>query len=74
MLTDLFRPSSAVTNALGDRWAVLSAEAKRRGVTVAVIDGGDSGDRAGARPPLGTRNVKDFAGLGVTTINQWKAD
>ena len=62
-----------VTKAIGGRWAILSAEAKRRGVAVAVIDGFIAATALELDLTLVTRNVKDFAGLGVKTINPWEA-
>lgn len=60
-----------VTKAIGERWALLSAQAKLRGVTVSVFDGILAATAVECDLTVATRNVKDFAGLGVRLINPW---
>jgi predicted nucleic acid-binding protein len=62
-----------VTKAIGDRWAVLSAQAKQRGATVALIDGIIAATALEHNLTIATRNVKDFAGLGVGLVNPWES-
>ena len=62
-----------VTKSIGDRWAVLSAQAKRHGATVALFDGIIAATALEHDLTIATRNVKDFAGLGVELLNPWNA-
>jgi toxin FitB len=62
-----------VTKTIGDRWAVLSAEAQRRGTPLANIDGLIAATALEHDLTLVTRNVKDFAGLDVPIFNPWAA-
>ena len=61
-----------VTQAIGDRWAVLSAQAQRRGTPLAIIDGLIAATAFEHDLTVVTRNVKDFAGLGVLLFNPWE--
>ena len=61
-----------VTRAIGDRWAVLSARAQRRGAPLAVIDGLIAATALEHDLILATRNVKDFLDLGVSIFNPWE--
>jgi predicted nucleic acid-binding protein len=58
-----------VTKAIADRWAVLSAQAQRRGTPLANIDGLIAATALEYDLTLATRNVKDFAGVGVMLFN-----
>jgi predicted nucleic acid-binding protein len=60
-----------VTRDIGDRWAVLSARAQAKGIQLAVIDGLVAATALKHDLALATRNVKDFAGLGVEIFNPW---
>lgn len=62
-----------VTKAIGDLWAVLSAKAQGKGVQVAVLDGLIAATSLEHGLTLATRNVKDFAALGVDLFNPWEA-
>jgi predicted nucleic acid-binding protein len=62
-----------VTKAIADRWAVLSAQAQRRGTPLSNIDGLIAATAMEHDLTLATRNVKDFAGLGVPIFNPWEA-
>ncbi len=61
-----------VTRAIGDRWAVLSARAQRRGAPLAVIDGLIAATALEHDLILVTRNVRDFLDLGVSIFNPWE--
>ena len=61
-----------VTKAIADRWAVLSAQAQRRGTPLTNIDGLIAATALQHDLMLATRNVKDFAGLGVSILNPWE--
>ena len=62
-----------VTKAIGDRWAILSAQAQRRGTPLAIMDGFIAATALAHDLMVATCNVKDFAGLGVTVLNPWEA-
>ena len=58
-----------VTKSIGDRWAVLSAQVQRRGTPLAIMDGLIAATALEHDLTVVTRNVKDFAGLGVPILN-----
>lgn len=62
-----------VTKAIADRWAVLAAQAQRKGVTLANIDGLIAATALEHDLTLVTRNVKDFAGVEVPLFNPWES-
>ena len=62
-----------VTMEIGNRWAVLSAQGERRGTPLANIDGLIAATALEHDLTLVTRNVKDFAGLGVPIVNPWES-
>jgi predicted nucleic acid-binding protein len=72
-LLDSFEPGNMlpVTKAIGYRWATLSARAQAKGIQPAVIDGLVAATALEYDLTLATRNVKDFAGLGVEIFNPW---
>ena len=61
-----------VTQAIADRWAVLSARLQRRGIPLATIDGLIVATALEHDLTVVTRNVKDFAAAGVSIINRWE--
>ena len=66
--------SLPVTMAIADRWAVLSARAQQRGAPLALafVDGLIAATAIEHGLTLVTRNVKDFADLGVNLFNPWE--
>jgi toxin FitB len=62
-----------VTKAIVDRWAVLSAQAQRKATPLPIIDALIAATALEHDLTLVTRNVKDFASLGVTILNPWEA-
>lgn len=60
-----------VTKAIADRWAVLAAQAQRKGITLANIDGLIAATALEHDLTLVTRNVTDFAGVEVRLFNPW---
>jgi len=62
-----------VTKAIGDRWAILSAQAQRRGTPLAIIDGLIAATALEYDLTVVTRNGKDFAGLGIVLFNPWES-
>lgn len=61
-----------VTRAVGDRWAALSARAQEIGIQPAILDGLIAATALEHDLIVVTRNVKDFAGLGVEIFNPWE--
>ena len=61
-----------VTKTVGDRWAVLSAQAQRRGTPLATVDGLIAATALEHDLTVVTRNVRDFAGFGVPVLNPWE--
>jgi predicted nucleic acid-binding protein len=62
-----------VTKAIAHRWAVLSAQSQRKGITLANIDGLIAATALEHDLTLVTRNVKDFTGVEVPLFNPWQA-
>ncbi|HMD71080.1 MAG TPA: type II toxin-antitoxin system VapC family toxin [Bryobacteraceae bacterium] len=62
-----------VTESIAERWGRLAAAAKRKGVTLAVVDGVLAATALEHHLTLVTRNVRDFADLGVAVLNPWDA-
>jgi toxin FitB len=62
-----------VTQAVADRWAVLSARMQRRGTPLATIDGLIGATAREHGLIITTRNVEDFAGLGIEILNPWES-
>jgi len=60
-----------VTESIAERWGHLAATGKRNGLTLAVVDGVLAATALEHDLTLVTRNVKDFAGLGVALLNPW---
>jgi predicted nucleic acid-binding protein len=61
-----------VTESIAERWGQLAATAKQQGLTLAVVDGVIAATALHHDLTLVTRNVKDFAGLGVVIANPWE--
>ena len=62
-----------VTKAIADRWAFLSAQAQRKGIALANIDGLIAATALEHDLTLVTRDVKGFAGVEVSLSNPWDA-
>ena len=62
-----------VTESIAERWGHLAATAKQRGIAVRVVDAIIAATALEHGLTLVTRNVKDFAGLGVVLLNPWDA-
>jgi len=60
-----------VTESIAERWGRLAAAGKRNGVTLAVVDGVLAATALEHGLTLVTRNVKDFAGIGLVLLNPW---
>lgn len=60
-----------VTEPIAERWGHMAAAAKRNGAALALVDGILAATAIEHGLTLVTRNVKDFAGLGVELLNPW---
>jgi toxin FitB len=61
-----------VTEPIAERWGNLAAIAKQKGLPLAVVDGVIAATALHHDFILVTRNVKDFAGLGIDISNPWE--
>ncbi len=60
-----------VTESIAERWGHLAAHAKQQGIAVKVVDAVIAATALEHGLTVVTRNVKDFAGLGVVLLNPW---
>ena len=60
-----------VNQPIAERWGVLAGQCQLRGRPLKVIDGFIAATAVEHDLTVVTRNVKDFAGLGVTVFNPW---
>jgi predicted nucleic acid-binding protein len=63
-----------VTQSVADHWGTLAGECQLRGTPLSMADGMIAATALEHDLTVVTRNVKDFAGLGVTVFNPWDAD
>jgi predicted nucleic acid-binding protein len=62
-----------VTYSIADRWGKLHGERQLRGTPLNMADGMNAATALEHNLTVVTRNVKDFAGLGVAVLNPWVA-
>ncbi len=62
-----------VTHSIGDRWGVLDGHCQLKGTPLNTADGMIAATALEHGLTIVTRNVRDFAGLGVTVLNPWDA-
>jgi predicted nucleic acid-binding protein len=77
-LDDVLRPwflgrILPVDERIAERWGVLSGQCRLKGRPLKVADGFIAATALEHDLTLVTRNVKDFAGVGVTVFNPWDA-
>jgi toxin FitB len=60
-----------VTHSVADRWGVLDGQCQLKGRPLNTVDGMIAATALEHDLTVVTRNVKDFAGLGVTVFNPW---
>lgn len=61
-----------VTETIAERWGLLAADAKLRGLGLSVVDGRIAATALEHDLTLVTRNAKDFAETGVDILNPWE--
>jgi predicted nucleic acid-binding protein len=61
-----------VTEAISERWGILEGECQLKGVGFNAPDGLIAATALEHGLTVVTRNVKDFAGLGVAVFNPWE--
>jgi|ERR1017187_755101 predicted nucleic acid-binding protein len=59
--------------AVADRWGLLAAEAKRRGIPLSAIDGLLAATAIHYRLTIVSRNVTDFSNTQAQILNPWEA-
>jgi len=62
-----------VTQSVADRWGILAGECQLRGTPLNTADGMIAATALEHDLTIVTRNVKDFAGLGLMVFNPWDA-
>jgi predicted nucleic acid-binding protein len=60
-----------IDRAIAEHWGDLMAQSHRSGVTLSAMDGFFAATALTRNLTLVTRNVKDFASLGVPLFNPW---
>jgi predicted nucleic acid-binding protein len=63
-----------VSQPIAERWSVLAGQCQIKGRPLTVVDGFIAATALEHDLTVVTRNVKDFAGLGVTVFNPWGAE
>ena len=60
-----------ITQSIADRWGILDGQCQLRGTPLNTADGMIAATTLEHGLTVVTRNVRDFAGLGVEVINPW---
>ncbi len=73
-LPEWFAPNLLpVTKGIADRWGRVAIQAKEKGIGLATTDGLIAATALEYNLAIVTRNVKDFAGLGILIVNPWES-
>jgi len=62
-----------VTRSIADRWGVLDGECQVKGTPLNTADGMIAATAIEHGLTVVTRNIRDYAGLGVEALNPWDA-
>ena len=62
-----------IDDAVADRWGLLAAQAKGRGVSLPIIDGLLAATALHYNLTVVSRNTKDFSNTQVPVLNPWEA-
>jgi len=62
----------AIDGAVADRWGWIMAQAQVRGMTLPVVDGLLAATALHHNLTAVTRNVRDFAVVGLSVLNPWE--
>src|SRR5271165_6640223 len=62
-----------VDRSIGDRWGVLRAQAQMKGRPLSVVDGLLAATALEHGLTMVSRNVGDFAAVGLVVVNPWEA-
>jgi predicted nucleic acid-binding protein len=62
-----------VDEPIADRWGLLAAEAKRKGIDLSAIDGLLAATALHHNLTIVSRNVSDFANTQAPVLNPWEA-
>jgi toxin FitB len=62
-----------VDRSIGDRWESLRAQAQMKGRPVSIVDGLLAATAVEHGLTIVSRNVSDFAAVGLAVINPWEA-
>jgi predicted nucleic acid-binding protein len=60
-----------ISTPIGALWGDVMAQSHRNGLNISVMDGFLAATAAGHGLAIATRNVRHFAGLGLTIIDPW---
>ena len=63
-----------VNERIAELWGRLSGDSQRRGRTISTADGLIAATAIEYGLTIVTRNVRDFAGLGIEIVNPWNGD
>jgi toxin FitB len=63
-----------VSQPIAERWGALAGQCQMKGRPLKVVDGPIAATALEHDLTVVTRNVKDFAGLGVEVFNPWEAE
>lgn len=62
-----------ITESIAERWGILAGECQRKGRGLTMADGLIAATALEHNLTLVTRNVRDFADLGIGVLNPWTA-
>jgi len=62
-----------ITQSIADRWGVLDGQCQLKGTPLNIADGMTAATAIEHDLTVVTRNVRDYAGLGVEVFNPWDA-